>query len=213
MPVYFLLLESAWFEQEMVPALAAAWRQRSFTPCRDVCRSLLPAAQAFAVQYHTGPEPPLLELAANELPFDRHYWQLLVGETLLIAATEIPEIQVCPDTLRSLLAAGGAADSAVPRERWALIDQVHFGSHDLVFGGKLYRPEHVGYNASNDVARLDDYLSLQRPDEWTTAALGAIPDEAERLEELEFAREWFPALQELYVHARRGNQVIVCEMA
>jgi hypothetical protein len=211
MPVYFLLLESAWFEQQMVPSLAAAWRQRSFAPCRDLCKTLVPAAGAFTAAYHTGPEKSLLEMAADDLAFDRHFWQLLVGEILLFAAQEIPEIQICPDTLRCLLVPERSADALVLPQQRPPIEQAHFGSRYLLFGGRVYRPEYAGYNNRADVVRLADYLAAQRPQEWTPNALTLITDEAERSEELEIAREWFPALQELYQRARLGNQVVVCE--
>jgi hypothetical protein len=52
------------------------------------------------------------------------------------------------------------------------------------------------------------------PDAWKTADLAAIAelgDEEERAAELEFARDWFPALRQLYERARERNQIIVCE--
>ena len=95
------------------------------------------------------------------------------------------------------------------------IQQAHFGSRYLLFGNKAYRPEQAGYNAASDVARLGDYLLAQCPDRWEVrdlAALQGIRDDTERAEELEFAREWFPALGELYQRARARKQAIVCEI-
>jgi hypothetical protein len=215
MPVYYMVLDGDWFEQEMVPALTASWQQRSFEPCRTLCTALLPAAQSFAVQYHTGSEQPMLALAAQGISFDRRYWQLLVGEILLFAAAEIPEIQICPETLCCLLAPDHSERHAVSLEQAVPIQQAHFGSRDLLFGPRPYRPGHVGYNNRDDVCRLLAYLDAQQPDRWTPTPLQALPnlaDDEERGEELAFAREWFPALQGMYRRAQDRGQVIVCEL-
>src|SRR6516225_9536620 len=100
---YFLLLDAEPFEDRVRPALAGAWRQRSFAPCRDLCAALLPAARAYAERYHTGTEEPLLSRVARGLRFDRDYWRHLVGEVLLFTAVEIPEFQVCEEALCCLL--------------------------------------------------------------------------------------------------------------
>jgi hypothetical protein len=215
MPLYFLLLDAAQFEDQICPPLAAGWRQRSFEPCRPLCNTLLPAADAFTKRFHTGPEEPLLAKIARGLAFDRHYWQLLVGEILLFTAAEIPEIEVAAETLCCLLAPEAYGREALPREELPPIQQVHFGSRYLLFGNKAYRPGHAGYNDAGDVARLGDYLLAQCPDRWSVrdlATLQGVRDDAERQEELEFAREWFPALQGLYQRARARGQAIVCEM-
>src|SRR5262249_45934665 len=91
MALYFLLLDAGPFHAEVAPALTAAWRQGSFAPCRDLSARLLPAAQEYAVRYHTGPDDGLLERLARPsgvVPFDRELWRFLVGEVLLYAAAE-----------------------------------------------------------------------------------------------------------------------------
>jgi hypothetical protein len=215
MPIYYMLLDAAQFHHQLCPTLAASWRQHSFEPCRTLCRSLLPAAQSFAERYHTGPAEALLCKVARDLPFDRHFWTLLVGEILLFAATEIPEIQVAPDTLCCLLAPENYLEEAAPRERFAPIQQAHFGSRELNFGGKPYRPEYTGFNDVKDVSRLCNYLTELRPEQWSVGGLSALrdaADESERQEELEIVGEWFPALCELYQRAASGGQVIICEI-
>jgi hypothetical protein len=209
---YFLVLDGAFFERAVRPPLAAGWRARSFGPCRDLCAHLLPSARAYAERYHTGSDEPLLAHVAGGLPYDRTYWRSLVGEMLLFAAVEIPEFQTCADTLCRLLAPA-ACGAALPREQLPPLRQAHEGSRDLTFGGAVYRPEHAGYNNAADVARLADYFGGIEPARWTVADLGVCEgeDADDLADELEFAREWFPALAELYRRSRELRRVIVHE--
>jgi hypothetical protein len=214
MPVYYMLLDPDLFFNRMSPALAASWQTRSFAPCRALCCELAPAVYAFTKRFHTGPEEPLISSVPKGLPFDRHFWQLLAGEFLLYGATEIPEIQTVPAALCALLAPGHYRQDLVARTYFAPIQQVHFGTRQLLFGTRCYRPEQAGYNDVGDVARLAGYLAAQRPERWTVAdlaELGEVGDDEELQEELEFAREWFPALCELYQRAQARRQLIVCE--
>ncbi len=211
---YFLLLDAANFEGRVRPALAESWRRRSFVHCRALCQALLPAAAEYRKRYHTGDVEPLLGRVAAGLSFDRTFWRFLVGEELLFTAVEIPEFQVNEDTLCCLLAPDHYRHSVVERERLAPIQQAHRGARDLTFGAAVYRPEHAGYNNPADVARLADYLGSVRPENWTVADLAGLrgaPDEEERADELAFAREWFPALVDLYRRARPNGQVVVHE--
>src|SRR5438552_2377314 len=79
MAEYFLVHDAAAFEGEVRPALAAAWRRRSFEPCRPLCARLAPAARSYAERYHTGPEEFVLEKVAGGLPFDRTIWRTVAG--------------------------------------------------------------------------------------------------------------------------------------
>jgi hypothetical protein len=206
MPLYFLLLDGARFEGSVVPALAAAWRGRSFTPCRPLCASLLPAVREFAERYRTGADEPLLgRVAREEVPFDRNVWRLLAGEVLLYAATDIPEFQTAEDTL-TYVVAPESNDGTAP------IAQAHHGSRDLVLGG-YYRPEQAGWNDHNDVARLADYLGGIDVGRWRPDDLAGVPGlpEEDREDELAFAGECLAALHEMYERARAGGQVVVCE--
>jgi hypothetical protein len=211
---YFLMLDAAAFEGRTRPLLAASWRQRSFAPCRSFCAELLPAASAYAEQYHVGADEPLLARVAEGLSFDRDRWRALVGEVLLFAAVEIPEFQTCEETLCRLLAPEHYRDAVDQRERLAPIQQAHRGTRDLTFGAAVYRPEHAGYNNIEDVARLADYLAAVRPEEWMPADLIGLRDveeESEREEELGFAREWFPVLADLFCRARERGGILVHE--
>jgi hypothetical protein len=211
MALYFLVLDCQAFQNDIRPALAASWRRRSFEPCRTLAARLLPAAREFATRYHLADSEPLLARVAEGLPFDRVIWQHLAGEMLWFCAAEIPEIETNMDALACLL-----ASNAEPREMradWPPIVQAHHGSRDLVFGGGFYRPEHAGFNDSEDVTRLAAYLAAVRPASWKPDDLAALPDlpEDEREEELAFLRDWFPALQGLYTQAAERGRVIVCE--
>jgi hypothetical protein len=214
---YFLVLEGSWFEGQARPALADAWRRRSFEPARLLCAALAPAAEAFARRYHTGPAESLVTGVADGLPFDRDFWRLLVGEVLLVGAADIPEFQTSPDTLACLLAGdvylAGTADR-LPLPQLPRVLQAHRGSRDLTFGAAVYRPGAAGYNDVADVARLAAYLEGVRPQLWKAEDLKAHRDLAgddERAEELDFVREWFPALRDLYAQAGARGRVVVCE--
>ena len=187
MPLYFLIHDAAAFHDQVEPALAAAWQQRSFAPCLRLCSALLPAVRSFAERYHTDPDGSLLDQAAHGLPFDRDCWRLLVSEVLLYGAVDIPELEIAPDTLLCLLAPDRVTRDLVPREQFVPIQQAHYGSRDLVFGGAFYRPEQAGYNDIADVARLAEYLARVDPQRWNAADLKLLPDtpeDVDREEEL-----------------------------
>jgi hypothetical protein len=209
---YFLVLDAAVFENEIRPPLAASWQARSFEPCRTLCAALTPAAVAFSQRYHTGDDEPFVARVAAGLAFDRAFWRMLVGEVLLVAATEIPELQTCPDTLCHLLAPRQCGERL--REQLPPILQAHRGSRDLTFGAATYRPEHAGYNDAADGARLAEYLAAVRPENWKPEdlqGLAGADDEEARADELELAREWFPALRDLYQQASTAGRVVVLE--
>jgi hypothetical protein len=211
MPLYFLLLDARSFHERLVPPLAAAWRQRSFQPCRPLADWLQPACAALRDGFFGAGNEPLLAALARGLPFDRNTWRMLAGEALLVAATEMPEIQTAPAVLRCLLAPETLENSQRLRVGFTPIEQVHFGARDLTFGGAVYRPDHAGYNDSTDVCRLTDYLNAIDPARWQVDALAELAEE-ERQEELDFAREWFGPLRDMYRCAAEQNQVIVCEL-
>jgi hypothetical protein len=215
MALYLLSLKARIFHEAIHPALSASWRQRSFEPCRSLCISLLPAVESFAQRYHTGAEEPLIVQVNPGLPFDRVFWRALVGEVLWYSADEIPEFQTAPETLGALLAPGAPVVGDVPRDQFTPIHQAHFGARDLVFAGGFYRPDHAGFNDTDDVARLASYLAGVDPDLWTVADLRGIAelaDDEERSEELQFVREWFPSLQDFYRQASAQGQLIVGEV-
>lgn len=215
MPLYFLLLSDSLYRQRLRPALAASWQQRSFEPCRSLCAETLPAARIFAERYHVSLDQAVIGQVTAGLAFDRNIWTALVGELLWFCAAEIPEIETAPEALCCLLALDQFAAGDIPRDRFAPIQQAHYGTRDLVLGGHYYRPDQVGYNDAADVARLADYVASVDPQRWTPAGLAALTELAsdeERAEELEYVRDWFPALCELYQRARQRGEMVVCEI-
>src|SRR5579871_1697298 len=104
MPLYFYVHDREPFQQDLAPALTAAWRRRSFEPCRALCASLVPRTQDFVQPFRPAPGESLVSLVAQGLPFARAYFGALVGEVLLYAAAEVPEIPTAPDTLCCILA-------------------------------------------------------------------------------------------------------------
>ncbi len=214
MKLYFLLLEPSTLREIIAPALSASWRQRSFLPCRQLCADLRAAVRAF-VQPAVPDQDVLLEqIAGGRLPFDYQRWRCLAGLVLLYAAVDLPQVLLPAATLCCLLAREHYLEQDTPRQQFAPIQQVLFGSRDLTFGGGYYRPEHAGYNDSADVARLADYLAAVDPRQWTAAHLAdlrEITDEGARADELAYVQEWFPDLAQTYRRAADRGLVLVCE--
>lgn len=213
MGIYFLLHDATVFHRQLSPALAAAWRQHSFAPCRPLAELLLPPARQFGQRYHTAVEESVLFRLDPRQPFDRDIWRLLVGEALFYGAREIPEIETAPETLACLLAPERFAENEISRPDFPPIHQTLFGTRDLAFGPGYYRPEHAGWNDRADVARLSVYLDGIDPALWQAADLAALPGmiDEERTEELEFVRDWFGDLVDLYRRAKQRDFVIICE--
>ncbi len=202
--LYFYLLPAPFFHGTLRPALTASWARRDFASCRPLCAEL--SAKEL-------PADCLIRQVPAGLPFSRHAWHGLIGECLLFGSIDLPRLQTSLETLSCLLAHDQAPASELARDRFAPIQQTHLGSRDLHFGG-YYRPEHAGYNDRADVARLLAYLQAQDPAQWQAEQLTPLPELAtaeERAEELAHARDWWPALVELYERAAREDLVVVCE--
>lgn len=215
MSLYFILHDAVSFNTLIRPRLAESWRRRRFEPCQELCAKLAPIALSFTGYYHSAVAEPLVSKVLHGIPFDRDLWRILVGEVLLFAAAELPQIQTAPNTLFALLSPERYTPDFVTRESYVPIQQAHFGSRELTFGGAYYRPDYTGWNDSDDVIRLVDYLVSIDPNRWTAddlAVLIEFESVEDREEELEFVREWFPELRELYQRARINQQIVVCEV-
>ena len=212
MPLYFMAHEAAWFENRLRPALTESWRRRSFFPCRQLCEELRPAVISFVERFHENIEESVIVQVAQGLSFDRDYWRALAGEILLHGAAAIPEFPTMPETLELLTHGKCNPREELQREEFSNMQQVHFGSRDLVIGS-CYRPEHAGFNTAADVVRLAEYLDTIDSGAWSADDLSYLHDLAaeDRPEELEYAREWFPALRDFYRSARERGWVVVCE--
>jgi hypothetical protein len=207
MLLYFYLFGADFFHMRMQPALAESWRRRSFLPCHELCADVLRATS------QTPPADSVLGQIARGLPFAREFWQGLVGELLVFGCQDMPLLQTAPATLCCLLAPEQHGRD-LPRSDFAPVQQVHFGSRDLRFGGAFYRPDHAGCNGDADVRRLLQYLEGIDPSIWHEAMLQPMTElttAEQRAEELAFVRDWWPALVELYRNAAEQGQVIVCE--
>ena len=203
---YFYLLKRDWLETTLRPALAASWRRRNFAPCLAFCRELIATKPI--------PDDAVLRRVIDGLGFDRTLWHALIGECLVLAAADLPRIPCMIDALRCLLTPERRRVEATDRGAFTAIEQIYYGTRDLRFAGGWYRPEHVGWNDSEDIARLTEYLRSIDPACWSADALAPLPDLAddpERAEELAYVRDWWPALVEMYEAAWAAQQVIVCE--
>jgi hypothetical protein len=203
MSLHFLLFGRHTFEKRIVPALGDSRRLRSFEPCRTLSESLLPALESQANRHALGESESMLHGVIRGLAYDRDFWRALVGEILWFGAEGVPEIDTMPEMLGELL--GVTADGVRPREEYSPIEQVHFGSQDLVLGGGYYRPNHVGYNSTADVERLGRFLASLDPSGWTVTPYIDADD-------LAYVQEWLPALQTLYREMHERDQVMVCEI-
>jgi hypothetical protein len=210
---YVLVHNRAIYEGAVRPALAAAWRARTFAPCLAHATGWAAAARAYSERYHVSPDDLLLLRLAEGLPFDRDLWRLLVAEVLLVTAVEMPELPPHVESLARLLAPGQPEPDLSRREGLAPIHQALHGSRDVRFGLAVYRPGHAGLNDAADVARLAGGLDAVRPEGWTAEALAGVPglEEEEREDELAFAREWFEVLRGVYRRAAEAGRVVVLE--
>jgi hypothetical protein len=209
MLLYFYLLSATFLHEKMRPALAESWRRRSFDPCRELCAEVLARAA------RPVPEDSLLQPVVRGLPFAREFWHGLAGELLVHGCADMPLVQTSPSTLCCLLAPEQYHAGDVPRVAFAPIQQVHFGSRDLRFGGAFYRPEHAGYNDAADIARLLRYLEAIDPSAWHEAMLlsmSEFPTGEDRAEELAFVRDWWPPLVGMYRDADAEGHAVVCEL-
>src|SRR5262249_24101412 len=122
------------------------------------------------------------------------------------------ELQNCEETLGRLLAPGHDPASPAPRSLLPPIWQAHRGSRDLTFGAAVYRPDHAGLNDRADVARLAEYLEAVCPESWAAAGLAAFGmGEEDAADEVEFAREWFPELVDLFRRTRDAGRLLIHE--
>lgn len=212
--LYFYILDQAEFLHGIRPALSLSWQRRSFEPCRDLCRDLTPRARAFFPGSEHRQQQCLLEQVAEGLAFDRRFWQSLVGEVLMYSAVDVPRLETAAETLCCLLAPAHFGNGVGTHDCLTPIQQAHFGSRDLVFGGGHYRPDSAGWNDAEDVARLDRYLAAQSPAQWSATSLerlGELGDNAARAAELDYVRHCFASLCDMYREARASGRIVVSE--
>jgi hypothetical protein len=211
MPLYFMLHDAERFHELIRPVLAASWRQRGFAPCEALRSALTAEMIRFLSANRIREEESILLRVGSELPFGREMWRYLVGEVLLVAAAELPEIHVPEETLCRL--AQPADREPAMRDRSQPMEQVLHGARDLNFGGGWYRPDAAGWNDTDDVIRLTAYLAALNPQMWTPAKLpSGDENDEDRQEEVEFARESLVSLRAMYERARTRGQILVCEL-
>jgi hypothetical protein len=211
--LYFMLVDLAFFQDRVRPALSASWRSRSFEPCQELRDSLIVAGHDFAERFHCNFEDSLLHHFRADMPFDRSLWRGLVSEVLLYGAKQIPEVPDVFDGLARLLNCQVQGDASNSREQFDPLQQIQHGSRDLCFGGGYYRPEHAGYNSLEDVARLTAYLDSIRTDTWKVSDLDETPglDAEDAHAELEYAGQGFKVVCDLYHQAQVDKHIVVCE--
>lgn len=200
MPHYFYLHTRQSFSQ-LVPALAQSLLATRWQPLHAV------AAQLAAI-----PADSLLAQALQGAPFRRDLWHAVAGEFLVLAAHEVPRLEIDAASLLHLLT--GQADADLPRADFSPIHQVLLGSRELRFGPAFYRPSQAGWNDGDDVLRLRSWLEAVDPAAWRPETLEGAPHlrtEQDRSEELDFLRDGWPALVDLYRRAERSACVVIGE--
>jgi hypothetical protein len=205
-------ISASLFTERIRPVLAKCRVEGSFTAGKGLFEELLPRIHEYHASYHGLASETLVEQAIHGLPFDSAVWRAVVGEVMLFAADDLPLLRLSPLALCCLLAGGN--DDEKSRERFAPIQQVLFGSRDLLFAGYCYRPDSAGFNDLADVGRLNEFLQAVDPGCWRPDDLlkmTDLPDDEERAEELEFVRQGWPDLVEMYRSANDKKQIIVCE--
>ena len=169
------------FSQRIQPVLATCRRERTFTPGRGLFEELLPRIQEFQATYHGRETRTLIEQAAEGLSFDAGVWRAVVGEVFLFAADDLPLLRLSPRCACCLLAGAVVeSDRPISRSELAPIEQVLYGSRDLVFAGHCYRPDVAGYNDQADIARLAEFLEAIDPERLRPADLANMPEPARR---------------------------------
>jgi hypothetical protein len=212
MPLYFLLFDPGKFNKLARP-LGEGWARRAFDPLQLVCRDLRAAADKFADRFGMTAGDLVITQALRGVALDRNLWRTLIGEILLMTAEEVPEIETAPQTLTCLLAPDRYRERVGQRERYSPIEQAHFGSRDLVFGQAFYRPDHAGWNDVDDVARLTQYLAGIDSAVWQVADVAELRDidPEDHADELDYARQCFRVLHDLYRGAAERGHIVVCE--
>jgi hypothetical protein len=211
MSLLLMMVDAEWFHTELRPTLTATWRDQSFAPCRNLCSLLLAAEdQTFSLS-SLRREETLLHQIANGMHFDRRYWPTVVWECLFFGALEISDMQLPVDTYCSLLCSSHPSYQNADRQPFTPIEQALFGRRDVTFGNKYFRPLKAGFNDLLDVQELATYLAAQNPAEWRPERLremASLSSDADREDELEFAREWFPVFANWYDRAASRGAVV-----
>ena len=203
---YFYLLRRSWLNETARPALSKSWRQRSFGPCLPLCHHLAATRPV--------PENAVVRAVLAGAGYDRTLWHALIGECLIFGADALPRIPCMIDALACLLAPHRLGADLVDHAAFTPIEQIYYGSRDLRFAGGWHRPDHVGWNDADDIARLTSYLLAIDSEKWSAEALTpltVLPNAAEREEELAYVRDWWPPLVEMYAQAQAAGQIIVAE--
>lgn len=188
---------------QVLPTFVECRRRRSFGPLLSLT-SLLVASPADLSLVH----------AAQEMPYDRHVFDALVGQTLVLAAHAVPNLPLDVDTLTALLAPHRLHQPRHDRAALSPAEQLFLGSRDLLLGHRPFRPLHVGWHRQSDVHRLADYFHRVDPDAWTPDALRSLPSaptDEDREHELGIVRDWWPELLAMLRSASSAGQVILCE--
>jgi hypothetical protein len=193
----FLLHNPQFFRTDVVPAIAACFRSRSFDAFSQLNMLVASRIDRLAERALLIPnERPLFSECPN-LPFHRRTWRHLAGELLLYAADEIPDFPVEPDLLSQFL----------PPD---LVQRIHDGSRELTFDGIPYRPDNSGFHDVEDVADIASQLKSFDCSHWPAQRLAHVPAE-DRDDELAFARQCFTHMQSMFELAMANDHLIVCE--
>lgn len=203
MPYNLYLHDADFLCGRVLPIFVECRRRRSFRPLFSLA-SWLEASLADLSFVH----------ATEGMPYDRHVFDALVGQILVLAAHAVPNLPLDVDTLTALLAPDRLHLPRNDRPALSPAEQLFLGSRDLLLGHRPFRPLHVGWHRQSDVHRLADYFHRFDPAAWTPDALlpfPSAPTDEDREHELGIVRDWWPELLTMLRIAASAGQVIICE--
>lgn len=198
MPHYFYLHDERQWRDHLAPVLTTCWRLRRWQP-------LLP----WLGQVTSLPADSLAAEVLAGAPFQRQTWTTVVGELLVLAAEDVPRIEIEPLALCGVVC--GADWQERSRSDFHPIHQIFLGSQDLRFGAAFYRPLHAGWNDLTDVSRLLFFLESMDPATWRLEAKDTSMGELEKQEELEYLQQGWADLVKLYRKAHHHGWMVVAE--
>lgn len=210
--IYFHIHDARWFHDDFVPALTNCRQRRSFVPCQKLCHYLSTTARDYCERFHVGEQPLITRI--DGLPYAPDLWRLLVGELLVFGALDLPEFEQAPELLCRL--AGAELGEHPLRAQFGSMRQAHYGARDLSFGAAVYRPQTVGWNDAEDMARIADYLNSLAVESWSASMLKApatAVEDADLEQELVYAQDCLPDLKRIYREAAIAGHLIVAEVA
>jgi hypothetical protein len=213
-PHYFLLHDSHFFQECILPAFGRSWQSSSFEPIGSLAPHFRPGIAAFTEKFRMGTDETVLEQIARGMQFDRDVWEMAFGEALFFGAREAPDAPVSFTSLHFLLASQTEAERLLARSEWPWIDRAVLGSRTFRFGRGSYRTQDAGWNSPMEAKLLAAEALGVDSGSWQAdqlEKLDATLEEEDRRDELALAQQALQQLRSVYDRAVELESVVVCE--